>query len=462
MMRRMRATAIACALAALLGWCTATAEAVSLPQVKHVWILVLENENYGTTFGDKSPAPYLAKTLPSQGQLLTHYYGTGHLSLDNYITMVSGQPPNPSTQADCQFYTDFAGTVGSDGVAVGQGCVYPPEVKTVADQLEAKGLTWKGYMEDMGTPCRHPDLNQHDGTQTATADNQYAARHNPFVYFHSIIDRPACAANVLDLGALQGDLASASTTPSYSFITPDLCSDGHDTPCADGRPGGLVSADDFLKTWVPRITGSPAYADGGLLIVTFDEAGSDASSCCKEPTGPNSPNNGGTSQGSGGGRVGAVLLSPYIKPGSVNDTPYNHYSLLRSTENFFGLPHLAYAAQAGLKPFEEDVFNNTPDGGGGGGGGNGTPGPKPRITIKGVPRRCVRKPFTARITVRSKHLRRSNAMVDRRVVVHSAKHAFTVRVKTKHLRRGNHLLTVRARDASRRTTRKTVRFSVCH
>ncbi len=134
--------------------------------------------------------------------------------------MVSGQPPNPMTQADCQIYQDFAGTVGSDGVAVGQGCVFPTEVKTVADQLEAKGLTWKGYMEDQAASstdkktCRHPALNQHDGTQTARADDQYAARHNPFVYFHSIIDRPICDTNVLDLSALPGDLASKNTTPS--------------------------------------------------------------------------------------------------------------------------------------------------------------------------------------------------------------------------------------------------------
>jgi hypothetical protein len=456
----MRATAILCALAALLGWSTASAGAASLPPVKHVWIIVLENEDYTTTFGAKSPAPYLAKTLPSQGELLTHYYGTGHLSLDNYVTMVSGQPPNPQTQADCQFYTDFAGSVGSDGVAVGQGCVYPPEVKTVADQLEAKGLTWKGYMEDMGTPCSHPDLNQRDNTQSATKDSQYAARHNPFVYFHSIIDRPICKSNVVDLGALQGDLAQASSTPSYSFITPDLCHDGHDASCADGGPGGLGAVNTFLQTWVPRITSSPAYADGGLLIITFDEAGSDASSCCGEPTGPNSPNNGGTSQGSGGGRVGAVLLSQYVQPGSVNDTPYNHYSLLRSTEDLFGLPHLAYAAQAGLKPFEDDVFNKG-SGGGSGGGGNGKPGPKPRVTIKGVPKRCVRKPFTARVKVKSNQLRRVNAMVDRHVIAHNAKHSFKVKVRTKGLRAGNHLFSVRARDASKRTTRKTVRFSVC-
>jgi hypothetical protein len=464
MMRPMRAAATAWALAALLGWSAAAADAASLPPIKHVFVVVLENENAEESFAEDSPAPFLAKTLPAEGQFLKNYYATGHESLDNYITMVSGQPPNPVTQADCQIFQDFVGTVGEDGVAVGQGCVYPAEVKTVADQLEAKGLTWKGYMQDMAASstepktCRHPDINQRDNTQSAKVGDQYAARHNPFVYFHSIIDRPICDTNDVDLNALPGDLASASTTPSYSFIVPNLCEDGHDAPCVDGRPGGLVSADAFLKTWIPKITASPAYADGGLVIVTFDEAEDDASDCCGEPMGPNTPNNGGPEPGNGGGRIGAVLLSPYIKPGSVNETPYNHYSLLRSTEDLFGLPHLAYAANEGLKPFEEDVFNAPA---GNGGGPVADPGPKPTIKITGVPRGCVNRPFKARVKVKSKQLRNVNVMVDRRSIAKSKRRSFTVRVGLKGLRNKKHRLTARAIDLSRRQARRTVVFSVC-
>src|SRR5207245_1629508 len=110
-----------------------------------------------------------------------------------------------------------------------------------------KGLAWKGYMEDMTTPCRHPAIGAVDDTQRATAHNQYATRHNPFMYFHSVIDDDAaCRAHVVDLKALPVDLRRADTTPALSFITPDLCSDGHDAPCADGRPGGLASIDAFL------------------------------------------------------------------------------------------------------------------------------------------------------------------------------------------------------------------------
>src|SRR3954463_16493031 len=198
----------------------------ALPPIKHVFVIWLENKNYSETFAQKDPkAPYLAKTLPSMGALLPEYYGIGHESLDNYIAVVSGQGPNPQTQADCQFFTDFQGsTGGADGQAMGTGCVYPTPVKTIANQLEDGGLRWKGYMEDMAAAggdqktCVHPELNQHDGTQSAKPESQYAARHNPFVYFPSIIDGPSCKENDVDLSHLVTDISQAGTTAQYSFI----------------------------------------------------------------------------------------------------------------------------------------------------------------------------------------------------------------------------------------------------
>src|SRR4051794_38841368 len=91
-------------VAALLA---AAPSALAAPPIKHVFTIVLENKGLDQTFGPSSPAKYLSKTLPSQGELLRQYYGTGHASLDNYIAMVSGQAPSIFTQADCPFYTDF-------------------------------------------------------------------------------------------------------------------------------------------------------------------------------------------------------------------------------------------------------------------------------------------------------------------------------------------------------------------
>jgi phosphatidylinositol-3-phosphatase len=163
----------------------------------------------------------------------------------------------------------------------------PAEIKTLADQLNAVGKTWRAYMGDMGNDpnresatCGHAALNTIDPLQSAEPPSSavpqgdaYAARHDPFVYFHSIIDSPDCNTNVVNLSLLQQDLLSEATTPNFVFITPNLCDDGHDLPCANGQAGGLVSIDAFLQKWVPRIMASPAYQRDGLLVINFDEAG---------------------------------------------------------------------------------------------------------------------------------------------------------------------------------------------
>ena len=221
-------------------------------------------------------------------------------------------------------------------------------------------------MEDMGkdpasegATCAHPAVGSTDPTERATRNDQYAAKHNPFVYFHAIIDSTFCQTNVVSLTGLEADLGSVDRSPNFVFIAPNLCHDGHDRPCRNGAPGELVSANQFLAHWVPIITHSPAFQDGGLLIVTFDEAQSaDASACCNEPTGPNTSHPG--AHGPGGGRTGAVLLSQFIKPGTVSDVPYNHYSILRSIEDAFGLEYLGYAGNEGVTSFGSDVYTNVP------------------------------------------------------------------------------------------------------
>ena len=243
-------------------------------------------------------------------------------------------------------------------------------------------------MGDMGNDparesatCGHPEIGVGtDNTNSAEAPSTavplgdaYATRHDPFVYFHSIIDSPGCKTHVVNLDQhLKADLARASTTPNLVFITPNLCDDGHDgsgtgapgTTCANGQPGGLTSIDAFLQKSVPQIMASQAYKEDGLLIITFDESSYTLNestnsgagqttvditfpgqTCCNEQPGPNLS---GVRPGSvtlvntptlvenivvdgyGGDRIGALLLSPFVKPGSTSETTYNHYSLLRS------------------------------------------------------------------------------------------------------------------------------------
>jgi phosphatidylinositol-3-phosphatase len=337
------------------------------PAINHVFVIMLENKSYAETWGPTSPATYLNATLVPKGELLTNYYGVGHASLDNYIAQVSGQAPNPSTQADCATYTPFVATgTGADGQLLGKGCVFPSSVITIADQLTAGGKTWKAYEEDIGNSatdaktCRHPALGSADHTLFARLGDEYATRHDPFVYFDSIINSPACATEVVGLDQLTADLASAATTPNLSYITPNLCHDGHDAPCVDGEPGGLVSSDRFLSEWVPRILASPAFTGGGMLVVTFDEAElagghEDASACCQTPADPNAAQPG--LSGPGGGRVGALVVSAATKAGTVDATAYNHYGLLCSVEDVFGLSHLGFAGAPGTPCFGDDIYN---------------------------------------------------------------------------------------------------------
>jgi hypothetical protein len=372
--RSHRAFAAASVLsaAAFVAPCTDSSQsavnaAVAMPPIKHVFVIVLENQGFDTTFAPTTRATYLADTLVKQGALLRQYYGIGHFSLDNYIAMISGMGATAQTQIDCPIFVDFVQTgTTSDGQPIGAGCVYPASVKTIANQLDARTYTWRGYMEDMGadetresSTCGHPTVGRPDSTEWAMPADQYATKHNPFMYFHSVIDSPSCKRRVVALPALTKDLESASSTPNFSFITPSLCHDGHDRPCVNGEPGGLESANVFLKHWVPIITESHAFRDDGLLIITFDEALSiDRSSCCGQVPGPNAR----VAQDGmfGGGRIGAVLISRFIKPGTVSEVPYNHYSLLKSIEDIFGVDHLGYARPRSVTSFGDDVFGSGP------------------------------------------------------------------------------------------------------
>src|SRR6185312_9245658 len=132
------------------GWrgsrAAAAGAAINVP--RHVFVIILENEPFQVTFGEHSPAPYLAHELPKQGVLLTRYFATGHYSLHNYISIISGQAPNPETQQDCHIFSEFkrsATGFDANGQIRGSGCVYPADVKTLANQLQDAGYTWKGY-----------------------------------------------------------------------------------------------------------------------------------------------------------------------------------------------------------------------------------------------------------------------------------------------------------------------------
>jgi hypothetical protein len=305
---------------------------VAKGKIKHVWLIILENKSYDASFTGLNDNTYLWQTLPEQGVLLKNYYGTGHFSLDNYVSLVSGQATQPDTQADCPDYDKFSGVLdtagklknnpnygqmesaaGPNAAAGSNGCVYPASVPTLFNQLDATHVSWKGYAQDLGNPDESGPT--HDaGTEycgapyaepgatgskafpnpgSANGTDQYVPKHFPFPWFESIREAGDCneqhIANLFSsTSGLYHDLQSASTTPAFSWISPNNCSDGHDAVCHGNNlsggfsnpttpnepvnyTGGLYSADLFLEHVIPEIEQSPAFKEGGLIDVTFDE-----------------------------------------------------------------------------------------------------------------------------------------------------------------------------------------------
>jgi phosphatidylinositol-3-phosphatase len=356
-----------------------------LPPIKHVFVIMLSDQPYASAFGPSSASPYLSQTLEHRGELLVRYYAVAHEQLANEIALISGQGPTAETAANCPNYSDIApATVGADEQVTGQGCVYPSSTETLPGQLTAKHLTWRAYIEGMdeggtgvppapaGGACGHPVLGAAGGgapipAATPPAGQTYATWRNPFVYFQALIGSPACASNDVGLNKLASDLSNPKNTPNFAYIAPDLCHDGSPTPCANGAPAGLGAAEGFLKQVVPEITGSKAYKENGLLVITVDQAPSsgafaESSSCCGQPQFPNLPAASSPLGPKGGGQVGALLLSPYIKQG-VSQEPYNHFSLLRTTEDLFDLEHLGYAGLSKVSSFEPSIFAAHPSSG---------------------------------------------------------------------------------------------------
>jgi hypothetical protein len=320
-------------------------------QIGHVWVIVLENHafNAGFTPLEGTQNSYEA-TLPSQGALLTNYYGTGHSSLDNYLSMVSGQAPLSDTQDDCPSYNAMQGSIdtsgtpatnadygqfvsaaGADAPPNDNGCVYPSSVKTIFNQLGSSGKSWKVYAQDVDPADNTPDEGQNAGIAdcgapessvagapasgtgaaynlndgSANASSQYVSKHNPLAWFDSLLPASMggeggndCAENLAPLfgpnDQLYPDLQGSSTTPDFSYIVPNNCSNGHDAVCAGNNlsgmsafpkdntsstiptalnnTGGTYSESAFLSIVVPEIEASPAFKQNGLIVVDYDEA----------------------------------------------------------------------------------------------------------------------------------------------------------------------------------------------
>jgi len=265
----------------------ATATAGSgLPSFRHVYVIIMENEEYGDIVGSRS-APYLNQLISRYG-LTTNFYAEAHPSEPNYIALTSG------------------GLQGTDSDAA-----YDLSVPNVFDQIEASGRTWRVYAQGYPGSCYRGSIaaSVADGTGAA---GQYVRKHNPAISYTSISANPTRCANITKLAGF--DPAAAD----FEMIIPNQINDMHSSSVAAG--------DAFLRAFIPLIEDSPAFGDS-VLFITWDEgAGSDV-------------------QG-GGGHIATIVASPNMPPGSRFDGPVTHYSMLRTIELAWGLPLLAAAATA--------------------------------------------------------------------------------------------------------------------
>ena len=299
MTTRKRSFAAVAGVSLLIGaaFLIPTPAHADVPPFDHIIVIMMENHSISQIVGNPD-APFL-NSLTLDNPVAVNHFGITHPSLPNYMAVTGGDT----------FFTDNCS-------------IAPPDCTTsalsIVDRIEASGRTWKAYMEDMPSPC-------------FVGDNYpYAERHNPFIHFDNIRNDPVRCSNVVPYWQLAADLAAL---PNFVWITPNVCNDMHDVcfPVSEIQAG-----DDWLSREVPTIQNSPSCAapQTCLIVITFDEGSFDF-----DPPEDNQ------------------IFTMFVKPGPRppdSETPYDHYSLLRTIEDSWGLAPLT-ANDAAAIPMQ-DMF----------------------------------------------------------------------------------------------------------
>ncbi len=250
-----------------------------------VFTIVMENKSKDQILGNPN-APFI-NALARHGAIANGYHDSFvHPSEANYLWMVAGENFGILDDEDPSSHSLSS-------------------TSHLVDQLEAGGLSWKAYEESMGTPCG------------LTSHGRYAAKHDPFVFFSDVngwdghVFHPAerCAKHVVDYTQLEADIAHHAL-PKYAFITPNLDDDMHDGSIADG--------DAWLAREVPKIMGSDAYKNGGVLFLLWDEGGG-------LPAHDDPP---------------FIVISPNARSGTRSETTYDTSAYLKTVEGILGVAPL--------------------------------------------------------------------------------------------------------------------------
>jgi len=344
------AVAVAFGLGAIVGPMAVSAHQVSsagasgtpapggFPRMDHVFVIMMENTSYKALLSPGNPNTRFIQQLAATDGLATRYFGVTHPSLPNYLAATSGQTWNSN----------------SDDTA--QAPLFNHE--NIVDQLEAAHVSWKAYMQSIPFPGDLVD---------ETPNGLYVRKHDPFLMYPDVYTDPGRAGNVVPLRQLGRDLSSGSV-PRFAWISPNICDDMHGGAAACPFPSSpsdpnqaklFQDGNNFLRTWVGLITHSKAWTGHSAIFITWDEGGFSDSApfgpLSLRP-GPDSPllpatpadpatGGGGDLAGGtayGGGRVPMIVVARGAGH-HVDRVFSDHYSLLRTVEENFGLPLLGNA-----------------------------------------------------------------------------------------------------------------------
>ncbi len=275
--------------------------AANVPRFDHVFLIMMENTDYGQVIGDTANAPFMNQ-LAARGTLLANYQAVYHPSDENYMAIAGG-----------------------DGLIT--GAVYFPNIHIAAphvgDLLEAAGKSWKTYEEGMGTPCN----------TTTKYDKNYEPDDAPFINFVNIQNNPArCRAHLVDLSEWPKDLRTADTTPAFAWLAADDYNDG-ELP-GDGSPKSLRAQDRWLRATLTPLFASPAWRNQkSLLILTWDESSTVLNN-----------------------HIATIVIGSQgtVKTGYVSQRRYDHYSSARTIETALGLPSMT--SNDGFATTFDDAF----------------------------------------------------------------------------------------------------------
>ncbi|HLX57758.1 MAG TPA: alkaline phosphatase family protein [Ktedonobacteraceae bacterium] len=361
-MRRIFTTVVALAtlLSLVLVFNVTSVGATSLDRdngkLEHIFYIMMENHATDEIFGNTADAPY-TNWLASQYAISTDYFGVTHPSSPNYLAAISGDFQH--IWDDCAAGptvmcapTEFSPT---SGYTNGQELLTPAEIaratstphwfndRTIVDQLEAHGLSWKAYMQSMPyagfTGAAYPIIN-------GSPVQLYVQKHNPFEYFTGIRNNPARMQDIVPFNQLDQDLDTGNV-PNFVWISPDTCHDMHgispssapligNPACAypaSGLDHSIIQlGDTFLKSTVSEIMESRAWSQRSAIVIVWDENDfSGFTGCCHSPTGVNGVTLGGANA------PAIVITSKDRDHFTDSTTPYNHYSLLATIEHLWGL-----------------------------------------------------------------------------------------------------------------------------